>query len=56
MKPPPFNQGVSLKDASPEERAWVDRELLRLQNMDAIREVVHSDYISKMFIVPKPDK
>ena len=54
--PRPFHQGASFKDATPEERAWVEKELERLQASGAIQEVATSNWISKLFIVPKPDK
>ena len=57
MKPPaPFHQEVSLADATPDELRWVETELSRLQASGAISEVASSKYISRMFLVPKPDK
>ena len=35
---------------------WVVKELDRLSVTGAIAEVPHSDWISKVFLVPKPDK
>ena len=57
MKPlGPFNQGVSLMDATPSQIRWVEKELGRLEEMDAVREVDKSSFVSRLFLVPKPPK
>jgi len=45
-----------MSDATPEQMAWVEKELLRLQGSSAISQVASSSHISRMFLVPKPDK
>ena len=54
--PPAFNQGISLASASSEELKWVEKELSRLMETGAISMIDRSDWISKIFLVPKPDK
>ena len=45
-----------MKDASPEELRWVMKEMERLETSGAIAEVPDSQWVSKLFMVPKPPK
>jgi hypothetical protein len=61
--PPPFNQGLSLVDATPEQLVFVDAELTRfdaeLTRFVAAGAWGHSSinmFVSRLFLVPKPGK
>ena len=52
--PPRFNQGVSLLDATPAQLEFVERELARFVQAGAWEPSTCSDYVSRLFLVPKP--
>ena len=52
--PPPFNQGVSLADATPDQLAFLEPELERLTSIGAFEESCRPTWVSKLFLVPKP--
>jgi hypothetical protein len=51
--PPPFNQGVSLLDATPEQLTFVHAELARLVATGAWEPTTCSHYVSRVFLVAK---
>jgi hypothetical protein len=54
--PPPFNLGVSMRDATPSQLAFMETELERLIGIGAWEEGRRSTWVSPMFLVPKGDK
>ena len=52
--PPPFNQGVSLLDASPAQLSFLNTELSRLESEGAWEKSTNPRWVSRMFLVPKP--
>jgi hypothetical protein len=52
--PPPFNQGVSLLDATPEQLTFVEVELARFVEMGAWEPTTCNIYVSTLFLVAKP--
>jgi hypothetical protein len=52
--PPPFNQGVSLLDATPEQLTFVEAELARFVETTAWEPTTCQKYVSKLFLVAKP--
>ena len=54
LRPPPaFNRGISLLDATPEQVAFVERELERFIVNGAFEKTLGSNWVSRMFLVPK---
>ena len=54
-KPPkPFNQGVSLQDATPEQLSFIEAELARFVAAGAWERGTCDKFVSRMFLVPKP--
>jgi hypothetical protein len=54
-RPPlPFNQGVSLLDATPEQLTFAEAELARFVETRAWERTTCSKYVSKLFLVAKP--
>ena len=53
-RPPRFNQGISLADATPAQRAWLDDEIERLVAKGAWEPGTCGDFVSRCFLVPKP--
>jgi hypothetical protein len=52
--PSRFNQGVSLQDATLVQLEFVDRELARFVQAGAWEPSTCNDYVSRLFLVPKP--
>jgi hypothetical protein len=52
--PPTFNQGVSLLDANHAQLDFVNRELARFVQAGAWKPSTCSDYVFRLFLVPKP--
>jgi hypothetical protein len=52
--PPPFNQGVSLLNATPEQLTFVEAELARLAETGAWERTTCNEYVSTLFLVAKP--
>jgi hypothetical protein len=51
--PPPFNQGVSVLDATPAQLELVNRELAHLVQAGACEPSTCTDYVFRLFLVPK---
>jgi hypothetical protein len=54
LTPTPFNQGVSLLDATPEQLTFVEAELARFVETGAQEPSTCNKYVSKLFLVAKP--
>jgi hypothetical protein len=52
--PPPFNQGVSLLDATPEQLTFVEAELARFVMTGAWERTTCNKYVSRFFLIAKP--
>eukprot|EP00873_Tetraselmis_striata_P046628 jgi/Tetstr1/466892/TSEL_011347.t1 len=52
--PAPFNQGVSMEDATPDQLRFMDDELARFLASGAWEEGHCSQWVSRLFLVPKP--
>ena len=52
--PPPFQGGVSMLDATPEQRRFLEYEKARLLKSGAWEECADEGYISRVFLAPKP--
>jgi hypothetical protein len=52
--PPPFNQGVSLLDATPEQLTFVEAELACFVETGACGPTTCSKYVSILFLVARP--
>jgi hypothetical protein len=52
--PQPFNQGVSLLDATHAQLEFVDRELACFIQAGTWEPCTYNDYVSRLFLVPKP--
>jgi hypothetical protein len=52
--PTPFNQVVSLLDATPEQLTFVEAELARFVETGAWERTTRSKYVSRLFLVAKP--
>jgi hypothetical protein len=53
-RPRPFHQGLSCKNATPEQRAFLATELQRLKDVGAVEDAVTTRWVSRAFLVPKP--
>jgi hypothetical protein len=51
---PPFNQGASLLDATPEQLTFVEAELARFVETETWERTICSTYVSRLFLVAKP--
>jgi hypothetical protein len=51
---PPFNQGVSPPDATPEQLTFVEAEVARFVTTVAWEPTTYNKYVSKLFLVAKP--
>jgi hypothetical protein len=54
--PPPFNQGVSVLDAAPEQITFVEADLARFVETRAWEPTTCSKYVFRLFLVAKPGK
>jgi hypothetical protein len=52
--PPPFNQGISLLNATPEQLTFVEAELARFVETGARECTTCIKYVSRLFLVAKP--
>jgi hypothetical protein len=52
----PFNQGVPLLDATPEQLAFFDAELVRFVETGAWERSTNNKFVSWLFLVPKAGK
>ena len=55
-RPLPFNQGVSCRGATPQQKAFLAREIERLQAVGALAPATDSRWVTRAFLVPKPGK
>ena len=53
--PPPFNHGVSCRNLPPQQAAFLEDEIKRLKEKGVFRPVASSRWVSRAFLVPKPD-
>ncbi|KAK3261773.1 hypothetical protein CYMTET_29333 [Cymbomonas tetramitiformis] len=52
--PPPFDHGVSLRDATRQQQVWLDAEKERLLENGAWTRATRRSHVSRAFLVPKP--
>ncbi|KAK3278548.1 hypothetical protein CYMTET_13527 [Cymbomonas tetramitiformis] len=52
--PPPFDHGVSLRDATRQQQVWLDAEKERLLQNGAWTRATRRSHVSRAFLVPKP--
>ncbi|KAK3265932.1 hypothetical protein CYMTET_25408 [Cymbomonas tetramitiformis] len=52
--PPPFDHGVSLRDATRQQQIWLDAEKERLLQNRAWTRATRRSHVSRAFFVPKP--
>ncbi|KAK3288433.1 hypothetical protein CYMTET_4090 [Cymbomonas tetramitiformis] len=52
--PPPFDHGVSLRDATRQQQVWLDAEKERLLQNGAWTRATRRSHVSCAFLVPKP--
>jgi hypothetical protein len=52
--PPPFNQGISLLDATPGQLTFVEVELARFVETGAWERTTYNKYVSRLLLVAKP--
>lgn len=53
-RPRPFNHGVSLRNATPAQLSFMDSELERFMACGAWEEGHSDEWVSRLFLVPKP--
>ena len=54
--PPPFNQGVSCRGLPLDQTSFLKKEVERLTLSGILRPVEYSRWVSRAFLVPKPNK
>ncbi|KAK3268876.1 hypothetical protein CYMTET_22646 [Cymbomonas tetramitiformis] len=52
--PPPFDHGLSLRDATRQQQVWLDAEKERLLQNGARTRATRRSHVSRAFLVPKP--